>query len=533
MTKWIPASNAAMFSPSLTNKSMPTQEKKLPFKVGCDPEFSIIYQDKRACAEDLFRYSLTDKLTAVDNGFKVGNHGNIGWDGAHQTGEIRPAPSSKPSDVVKNLHALFSSAFQLTAGSGLMKFTTQSSHAPIGGHIHLELTDEQKTYSPQKFKSIHKILSSYYLPLLMGDNKLNLKVRLKSPYGRITDFRTENEKTFEFRAPSAEWLTTPEIAEATLTYMGVLWHEVTRHPETFKNDEFVYRTDQQGLSIQELLVNQYDVLGKTLLREIRKRVRAFELYPVFATEIEYIMNHEKVLKDKETAEHDINLGWKLVKPMAMPTKLEVNNKTLMNSKLVDMNIDFMLKLINFSYNQDVNVNIFAQELKKKVIAFNWRLKHNYFFFGLRKGVDEYFVQEAELGWLKGHEQFKGKSDANIMEDVFTRMKQRLIPRQMQNMHKGKSIKNILIGIPYVDRIKEDTAKFINLIHDLEREAMVPAIVDADTLPNTKGPITIAYSKDEPGEVAIDASMETVNLLHEIQQEEAINNDTNNKNLCAE
>ena len=55
---------------------------------------------------------------------------------------------------------------------------------------------------------------------MISENKTNLNLRIKQHYGELNDFRIDkhfNYKdgtdgfTFEFRCPSAEWLTTPKI----------------------------------------------------------------------------------------------------------------------------------------------------------------------------------------------------------------------------------------------------------------------------------------------------------------------------------
>ena len=509
---------------------MPAVTKTLPFTMGCDPEFTFIHSEKRASAQDLFQMLIRDTLPLVSNGYKVGDHGDIGWDGAAATGEVRPKQNVSPKKVIENLQKLFDATIK---DFRLFSVTTQSSHAPIGGHIHIGLTEEQQGYPQAKFQSINKILSTYYIPLLMGDDPINLRVRMRNDYGKITDFRTGDHGTFEFRAPSAEWLTTPEIAEATLAFFGVLWHEIDKHPETFKQDNFIYKTNQQGSSIQELIVNEYDVLGKSMLKAIKKRIRTFELYPMFSDEIELIINHEKVRRLKKEVNYDIRQGWKIAGTSTMPTKRAINNKTLVNTKLLNTNVDFMMRLINFSFNQDTNVSTYASELKKRVIAFDWKLKNNYSFFGMRKGVDNYMVKDGNNEYLKGANSIKTTGDKLMMDDLFSRMSSRLSTaneRRVENRHKS-----IIIGIPYKDRIMENTTDFINIIHDIERRALKPVSLKIDSLIDnaSMGTIYDAYQSLEPREVEMSSvSSEMDDLIRDEQydndSDEADYDDKNNK-----
>ena len=85
-------------------------KKEFSFKIGSDPEFSIILQNKRADASQTLRKILKGKKEFSDNGndgFEVEGHGMVGWDGAAQTGEIRVKAENSPQKATDHFAALF------------------------------------------------------------------------------------------------------------------------------------------------------------------------------------------------------------------------------------------------------------------------------------------------------------------------------------------------------------------------------------------------------------------------------------------
>ena len=226
-------------------------KREFNFKIGADPEFSIILQNKRIEANRTITEILKTKkeFKALSNGFDLGKHGNIGWDGAAQTGEIRPSAEYSPDKVIKNLREIFNKFGKYMS---IFELTTLSQFASIGGHIHFEASGKENT---KKQINIHTQMASFYLPILMSENKINLSLRLKQGYGTLSDFKynellntpvtvegpegyyltTKKVITYEFRTPSAEWLTTPKIAQATLAYLAVIYNEIINNPKNIKN----------------------------------------------------------------------------------------------------------------------------------------------------------------------------------------------------------------------------------------------------------------------------------------------------------
>jgi len=446
---------------------MPEPKKEFPFKLGADPEFNFTFQQKRIIAQALLQSAMKGRLEQ-NMGFQIGTAGNLGWDGNSATAEIRPTPSKSPKDLVENIGKLLAAAAK---PAKLFKLSTLSNSAPVGGHIHFELSPAQKEASKQQMTNLHKKLATYFLPIMMGENKINLRLRLNTSYGMMKDWRTENGKTYEFRTPSAEWITTPKIAEGVLSYLGCVWHEASNNPDTFKGDKMIYRTEKQGNAIQEMVVSDYGMLEDVFLKELRKNVKKFELYPLFKEQIDYVLTPNKVLMDKEQVGYNIKQGWAFPEEGKIPSKRELHNKRQMIKKLGGMNMDSMLRLIQIPMNQDTNVSLFIQELKKIILAYGWNLENNYHVFGLKDDVDGYAVMDFSGKYAAGAftntiDACKTTGDFKVIHTTMQRMKDKLVSSRSASAEPGK---NIIIGLNFKDRLKEDSKPFLDIVHGVEKK----------------------------------------------------------------
>ncbi len=480
---------------------MPTEEKKvLPFKLGADPEFNYTFQQKRIIAQTLLKNAFKGKREA-NMGYLIGNAGNLGWDGNSATAEIRPNPSEEPKQLVKNIGKLLAAA---SKPAKLFQLSTLSNSAPVGGHVHFELKENSSDLSRAQLINIHKKLATYFLPLMMGENKINLRLRMNQNYGTMKDGRSENGITYEFRTPSAEWLTTPKICEGTICFLGALWHEIIANPSTFTKDPIIYKTEKQGMAIQEMIISDYNPMADMLLGQIKRSVKKFEFYETFKEQIDYIMNPNKVLADKERCGYNIKVGWAFPDEGKVPSKRELVNKKQTIKRLQGMDVDSMLRLINIPMNQDTNVNIFTQELKKLIIAYGWNLKNNYHVFGLKDGIPGYTIMNFDGEFAKGS--FENTLDKCVTRDDFSaikstmvRMKDRLISSRAASTEPKR---NFIIGLNYTDRIKEDSKQFIDIIHSLEKETYkVEPISQTTFSSDSAGELYNIYNKapdsDEP------------------------------------
>jgi hypothetical protein len=535
-------------------------KKTFDFKIGADPEFILTMQGRKVDAKQTMELMLSKKPGLKYNsskmGFEVGECGNIGWDGASSTGEVRPNASNNPKEVVNNLATLFTA---FTKHIKICDMSTISEFSSVGGHIHLEIPKGEK-WSNEKKNTIHRRLASFYLPILIAENKTNLNLRLKQGYGGLKDMRIEERFkyedgkpgfTFEFRCPSAEWLTTPKVAAATMSYLAVVYHEIINHPKNFaKFSDMIYKSDKQGDALQTLAIMEFDLLTNSLLAKAKKYVRTFERYSDFKEEIEYIFNPKQVIKDKQKADYNIAQGWGLIEKSTMPKKSEVmaSKKTIQGiAKKSDF--DVLKRVMNIHYNDDTNVALFAENLKDRVAAFNWKLKNNYFIFGMRKGINEIIAKNMKDEYLTGKTLIKTILDKEYMDNLFHKMNQKFC--NSNDMTRGTTIdfitgkpkdlreSIIVIGIPYEMRVNENMKPFLNFVWSIEKneKAMINAkdealIDDVEKPLEEKGEIYKILTKqtEVPQQVVIDQGSTSLHnheravdaMINEVEREEVNN-----------
>jgi len=485
-------------------------KKQFKFKIGADPEFVLTMQGRKVDARQTMELMLKGKeglkYNESKSGFDCGEFGNIGWDGASSTAEIRPAAALDPKEVTNNIANMFKA---FSKNIQICDMSTLSEFSSVGGHIHLEIPKGKKM-SIEQGNKLHRQLASFYLPILIAENKTNLNLRIQQGYGGIKDRRIEQKfkypdgthgYTFEFRCPSAEWLTTPKLTTATLAYFAVLYHEILEHPKNMaKFNDIVYKSDKQGDALQTLALMDFDLLTNSILSKARKYVRTFEMYDQYRDEIEYIFNPKQVIRDKQKANYNIAIGWNLIDKAKQPKKSDImSTKKKMQEIAKNEDFDILKRVMNITCNDDTNVVLFAENFKDRVAAFNWKLKNNYFIFGMRKGIPEIIAKNMKNEYLTGAETIKTVLDKNEVDKLFDKMNQKFcvsntnVRGQTLDFITGKpkdmreSI--ITIGLPYDMRIKEDIKPFLNLIWALEKGEIttvmkknVPALIEDVNLP---------------------------------------------------
>ena len=469
------------------------KNKEFNFKIGADPEFILTMQGQKVHAKETMKLLLTPhkefKPGKSDKGFSVGKFGEVGWDGADGTAELRPSPSNSPKEIVKNIAGILAA---MSKHITICDMTTMSEFCSIGGHIHLEVA-KGEMWSAEKTNTIHKRMSSFYLPLLISENKTNLSLRLKQGYGTLKDQRIEEHfihddgkpgYTYEFRSPSAEWLTTPKLAEATLAYMGTVYHEILNNPKNFENfNDLIYKNEKQAEALQNLAIMEFSLLTETIVKTAHKYIKTFEMYDTHKELIEYLFNPAQVIKDKQKANYDITQGWGFAKTATVPKKKQIMSTKKQIQKIASKeDFDALKKVMNIHYNDDTNVALFAESFKDRVAAFNWKLKNNYFIFGVRKGIDTIIAQNGKGEYLKGEEIIKTLLDKNQMDNLFKKMNTKFNTQNSggntitidfaTGKAKDARKKSILIGLPYKMRIEEDLTAFLNLIWSLETEETI-------------------------------------------------------------
>lgn len=438
--------------------------KPFGFKIGADPEFTIMCGIRVASADKTIPLLVKNNKDCKGEsmGYAVKKYGNIGWDGAAATGEIRPAPSNEPKEICDNIYNLFAAT---TKGINIFKMSTLSLRQSVGGHIHLELKPEHKE-NPKDHEKIAKALSSFYLPLMLGENFTSLNIRWSKggSYGDLQDWRCENGKTIEYRCPSAEWLTTPKVAECTLAYFGVVYNEIIKDPAGFikKYKDVIIKNKDQSKGLQTLVVSNSADMIKSLFDKINRYVKEFELYKDYEKEIKFITNPKAVRDEKQKHDYDIISGWNL--KSKQPTKRELINQKQLDKKAKDMNLEAVSELVPIQHNNDLNTEVFANELKKRIIALNWTPKNKYYIFGLRQGVKDFLIFNKAGQIYTGKQIINTKEDAEFVNQLFVRMDGRF-----QREERGKSDldKYVIIGVPYDKRQKVSTKEFVKHILDIE------------------------------------------------------------------
>lgn len=469
-------------------------ETKFKFKLGSDPEFSFILQNRRVNANELLEANLIRKkgFTKKNSGFDC-EGGQIGWDGCAATAELRPKPSNSLSEITNNIKSILIETHKMLP---TFDMSVLSTYAPVGGHIHFELTQELHD-NQRKVQLINKKMSSFYLPILISENKINLRLRSgeggNGSYGTLTDFHSDNcyqvgpnkyEYTYEFRTPSGEWLTTEKICNATFAYLATIYNEILHKPENFKKYmDVVYRNNEQALALHKLAITNYIGITEGVFERIKKAVRTFELYPEHKEQIEYILNPKKVSADKRKANYNIVDGWNLPKAASVvkPTMKNIINDKKFKERAAKIDLDKTADLMNISYNDDINVDFFVHTLAERSAAFNWKLKNNYFLFGMKKGVDDILVFNESQELIAGQAAIKTQGDAQALTALMKRITKKFLT------YKSKAIdpitgelekaKTIVIGLPYMMRADKKPKEFIKLIYKLEENKLKPTKVE--------------------------------------------------------
>ena len=519
----------------------------LKFKLGADPEFNLELDGKKldagATIKSILQGNKEFKANKRGDGYDLGKFGDIGWDGHSSTGEIRPAAAPTPEGVVNNLKEIFEKFYKLTPN---FQISTLSRYSPIGGHIHFELLDKFTTDGAKmnaSAQAIHKRLMSFMLPITLGENKVNLMVRLRASYGEYCGpsnaYRVDvkfkkpngtNGYTYELRSPSAEWLTTPKIAKATLAYLAVIFHEITENPKKFNKEckDIIIRTNQVGNAIQSLALNEYALFTKTVFNKIKKYVRKFELYEEYKEDIEYILNPNKILADKQSVNYDIKIGWGLETKATEAPRKEILSEKAFNKISKEKDIESLSKIYSIDYNNDLNVKTFVEILSQKMAAFNWKLNKQYFFFGIRKGIESYIVMDKSKKIIQGLEIAKTTSDKKAIDKIMNNMYDKYSEeysnqeKRKLNFITGKIEKQqkdlIIIGIPYRDRVDLKTKKFIETVYNVDKNKIPKTIEtknglidDNDKPEKEKGEIyaiiTNLEKEEKKKKVAVEANPE--------------------------
>jgi len=485
-------------------KTLMSHHNTLPFRIGADPEFLLFHGKKALDAEKILRLSLTQRarrdIIETPEGFRMERRGEIGWDHARSTGEIRPQPAASPVELTNNIASLI---VLMKSNLPRIDYTLLSIGSPIGGHIHLDLP---RGKGEQFQEHARMIMATFLMPIFASEHPFSSKSRLegnhashgaRGGYGSPDDVRIgehENGNTFEIRGISAEWLATPRIAQATLAYMGVVWNETLKREKEITAHSSIFKTTDQMRATQQLMLSSYSPGATAVVKSLKRLVQTFELYPQFKKEIDFIMNPKAVYKEKERVGWNLSNAWG-GKPVNA-TKRELMNKKKLQEKLMNKRTIPTEDGFHIPYNSDYKIASFSQAITDRIEALSWNITKQYFLFGFKKGVEGYGVMQGN-GEVIRH---PTNTPLDRTHQTFNKMRDKFLSRNNGlkiNPHNGKTLNTekesqdlFIIGIPYDVRAKDDVDELIHIIWSIENNKL-------DSIKNS--PATANLAKDEKQE----------------------------------
>lgn len=460
--------------------------KEFPFNIGADPEFVLLAGEKFVPARDAMqKFMPRVKGTASgDGGYRVGEHGTIGWDGMNATAEIRPTAEKDPVKLVAHIGALIAKGVEAFPFLDLSPLSLVNS---TGGHIHLEVPQMMTTSLAMRRA---KLLCALVAPIMAGENQVSAEYRRSgNGYGKIDDIRVERHfnwpsgadgYTAEIRFPTAEWLITPRITAATLTLFGVVWHAVLTD-EKFRKaaSEVAFRNSKESEAVVTLIASKYAKLGDALVSKMRRLVRAAPLYETFKAEVDFAMNGRLVLAEKEKAGWLINVGWGFSQTPVTPAKRTFLSNSLVSKALGKSEEGDFTDFVPVISNGDLNLSFFEGALAERIAAFKWRPLREYFLFGLKESrSDGALVAFDNDGFYAGSEH--GADMRAIVESMRERAKKQLANRSKIDIRTAKfrgPQNPVVVGIPFQMRANKQTKDFLSLIIDIDRGRLKAKAID--------------------------------------------------------
>ena len=468
--------------------------KTFDFKLGSDPELQLLRQGVAVSAETAITCMFQPDHRRNGMGYEIEGAGVVGWDGASTPAELRPNPTNDPAEATQFIGTLLAEMHQKLPG---VDITTLSLNCRVGGHIQVDFPN--KYLKNDKVKNrIDLLMATFVLPLFCSDHSMSSNYRRDTTYGDADDFRTEERDqethlhTFEIRGPSAEWLVSPKMTMSTLSYIGVVWTEVLKNHEHLIKHRDVFKTSAQISGVQEAVLSGYRPVQEAVMRRIHRLVRTFERYPDFKNEIDFILCPRRVVAHKQTLKWLPKNGWRLGE-QKQPSKRKILSP-LADVLLPVGNPEFVDRTYGVPYNDDLNVKALMQLLARRTYALNLELKHQYFFFGLKKGMDAHLIAATESVGGKQTVQLLQKPSSLSYKDALKtakKMSERVLGRnssvgaQRFDARTARLVpithQSILIGIPYEERkaITDTTTALkpfcalMGLIWQLEQGLMPP------------------------------------------------------------
>ena len=467
------------------NSKILTQPKKknfeLPFLIGSDPEFLVFFGHNSTPAADLFANYLGGraklKTVPIDRGggYEIGDHGNVGWDGHIQTGEIRPTAEKTVQAHVKHIGEILKTVHEHIP---FISISTLSITSTVGGHIQLDGSEEMWRSEARKSR-ITKLLATFLMPILASEHKICTGSR-GGQYGKLEDNRFAQRGSnwvWEVRGPSAEWIVTEKIATATLAYISAVWQEIIHRDVALMQTEVALKTTQQIQGMYTAILSDYRPVRDGIIKSVAETVRGFEFYKEFKDEIEFILDYKSVFEEKKKHGWDPMRGWGFDNAKT-PTKKDLLATKKVAEKAKQINMDLMDTSFSVSFNDDYNVSLFADALTERIAALGWKLKKEYYLFGLKKGVQGYLAHDAETKNFYSMPTNKPKEQTvatvSKMRDKYQQGSRfnmlRIDPKTGFTRSSFRDV--VIIGLPYNLRQKKDIKSLIDLIWRIESNKLI-------------------------------------------------------------
>lgn len=443
-------------------------------------------------------------------GIRIPDAGDIGTENA--MGEMRPLPGGSPEELVRHIGLMVGTMHKHMP---FLDMSTLSIGRPAGGHVHLDVPAEIQNDTKAQARLV-RIISTMLMPILASEHRMCAASRYtQGHYGHANDVRWDikgSQYCIELRALTSEWICTPKIATATLAYLSVVWNEAVKNHAKLSKEDIIFKNQPQIEAVQQMILADYKPIGKSIVDEVAKLVRGFELYEQFKEECELILNPEAAWKEKEQAGWELFRGWGFrEKPKAITKRSLMADKAI-KAKVKTINADLLNSTLSMPYNNDYNVEMYAKALAERTAALQWQLKHEYFLYGLKKGVEGFAIARVNS------EEFFAVPTNALAQDVVhgaNKMKQRFM--QVKGLANGTKIDPktgkvrkgnvdaIVIGIPYDIRVEGNTKPLIEFIWKIERGTLTSKKVNEIQFPTIES--LAANSKKELGPREIETTPE--------------------------
>jgi len=423
----MPSQSSTATTPATTTKPK-IKERKLPFKLGADPEFLLFHGNRALNARGLLESFLKSKtgLRGGGGGYRMEGIGEIGWDGASSTGELRPEPADSPEGITQNIELLIKTMHKHLP---FLDYTTLSIGASIGGHIHIDVPNHlvqspgsnnsirpTRTYAPgeiqperpedntgtwglaprnitvreqqSEMNRITKLLATFVMPIIASEHRISSTGRLAGSYGKADDIHWDRQNngqgTLEIRGMSAEWMTSPKTVLSTMAYFAVIMNEVVKHNKELILEQAILKTKGHINAVQQMMLSDYQIIEVAIVKSLAKTIQQFELYKMFKEEVDFIMHPHAVMAEKEKYGWTLTSGWDLNEQGKNPTKKDIFSNKKIASRLKNADHVAIEEGFSVPFNDDYNVALFAKSITDRIATINWKLTNEYFLFGLKK-----------------------------------------------------------------------------------------------------------------------------------------------------